>query len=186
MHLINMPVYTIGGTHGTERVIGNYIINFFCNIKILSRSSLNYFSKLLYLTNYLFSFLHLVRVRTRPAVLVQVWFGLEGDSAGHTRIRPFIRVCPDMFLKDTRLGPRHRTVRTRIAVLPGLGGGLDSPCRLRRRFELVVEFLRRLLAVLVIVLSLRCLIRDDVVCRALLLDDFRRNFSRRHLLELLV
>lgn len=118
-------------------------------------------------------------------MFVQIRFGLEGDSARHARIRPFVRVRPDVLLKDARLGPRHRAVRARVAALPGLGSRLDSPCRLRGRFELVTEFLRRLLAILVVVFSLGCLLRNDGVCRALL-DDFRRNFGRRHLLELLV
>lgn len=125
-------------------------------------------------------------MRARSAMLIQIRFGLEGDSAERARIRPFVRVRPDVLLKDTGLGPRHRAVRARVTTLPGLGGGLDSPCRLRGRFELAAEFLRRLLAALVVFLSLGHLTRDDVVCRALLLDDFRRNFSRRHLLEFLV
>lgn len=136
--------------------------------------------------NYLVTSLRLVCVRTRPAVLVQIRFGLESEPAGHTRIRSLVRVRPNVFLKNTRFGACHLAIRAQVAALPGLSGGL-GPLGFGRSLEFS-RFLRWLLAVLIRVLPLGRLGRDNVVRRGLFsgLDDLRRDLSRRHLLEFLV
>jgi len=121
-------------------------------------------------------------------MLVQIRLGFESKPAGFTRIRSLVRVCPDMLLKNTRFGACHLAIRAQVTALPGLGGGL-GPLGFGRSLELASRFLRRLLAVLMRVLSLGRLGRDDVVRRGLFsgLDDLRRDrLSRRHLLEFLV
>ena len=57
---------------------------------------------------------HLERVGPRPAVLVQVALGLEGEPAGATRVGPLVGVSPDMLLEDRGLGAGQFAVRAEV------------------------------------------------------------------------
>lgn len=120
-------------------------------------------------------------------MLVQIRFGLEGESARFAWIRSLICVCPDVLLKDTWLGARQLAVGACMTALPSFGGGF-GPLGFRGNLDLVTGFLRWLLTVPVDVFPLGRLDGDDVVRRGLLsgFDDLRGDFGRRHLLELLV
>lgn len=120
-------------------------------------------------------------------MLVQIRLGFESESARLAWVRPLVRVRPDVLLKDTRLGACQLAVRARMTTFPRLDDGFGR-LRFRRNLEFVAGFFRRLLSVLVNVFPLERLSGNDVVRRGLLLglDNLRRNFGRRHFLELFV